>query len=234
MRSSPIAFCLAFSFFLLCIPCVELLANPLPAFFDGDFTNWSYDVLLESGAGTGSMTRESTGGNGGAFLSVSTQSGWESAMWVVMWSSDLLWEPAIAGPLDSLLLVIEEKEIVSAGDGQNLKLAVIQGGATYLAPLSPWLTGGGTGTTWEPLVFDAVTADDFARVPPWPYDAGDKPDFSASGEPMYFGFMVGVSSVLDPRVHGYDNYELILFTAVTAVGPEVESSSWSGVKTLYR
>jgi hypothetical protein len=100
--------------------------------------------------------------------------------------------------------------------------------------LTPWLTGSGTGTTWQPVIFAAVTADDFARIPPWPYDAAQKPNFSASGGPITFGFMAGVSSVLDPRVHGYDNYELIIYTAVTAVDPGVESSSWSGVKTLYR
>lgn len=234
MKLSPLVFCLASSLFLLCFPCVELCANPLPAIYDGEFTSWSYDVLLESGAGAGSMTRETTGGNSGAFLSVSTQSGWELAMWVVMWKDDVDWIPSRDGVIDSLLFVIEEKEIASAGAGQNLKLAVIQDGTTYLAPLSPWLTGGGTGTTWESLVFDPVAADDFARIPPWPYDANQNPDFSTGGGPIQFGFMVGVSSVLDPRIHGYDNYEVIIFTPVTAIDPDVEANSWSGIKILYR
>ena len=234
MRPYPIVFCLAFFFCLLCFPCVELLANPLPAIYDGDFSNWSYTVLLQSGAGAGSMTRETTGGNPGAFLSVSTQSGWDLAMWVVMWNDDITWDPGTDGVIDSLQLMIEEKEISSFGDGQNLKLALIQDGNTYLAPVSPWATGGGTGTSWEHLMFDPVTPDDFARIPPWPYDPNARPDFSSTGGPIHFGFMVGVSSVLDPRVHGYDNYEVVIFIPVVGIDPDASVSTWSQIKTLYR
>ena len=80
------------------------------------------------------------------------------------------------------------------------------------------------------MFIGSVTANDFVEVPPWPYNPTEKPDFSASGGPITLGFMVGVSSVLDVRCHGYDNYEVIVHTPWIGIEP----NTWSRVKTLYR
>jgi hypothetical protein len=216
----------------LCLLGADASANPLPSFDDGEFLSgtWSHVVLLEGGVGAGTVTRQTSGGNPGAFLEVSTQSGWDLHMWVAMWKNDIYWDPSEYGPADSLGFMIDEKAISSFGSGQNIKLLVVQEGRYYLAPLVPWTTTSGTGTTWETIIFDPVTEDDFGEIPPLPYDPTGKPDFSSTGAPVYFGFAVGVSSVLDPRIHGYDNWTVWLYVPPVAV----ESETWSRIKGQYR
>jgi hypothetical protein len=116
---------------------------------------------------------------------------------------------------------------------EHSKGLVVQGGRYYGAPLDPWsqhLTG--TSESWETLVFDAAPDTNFGELPPVEFfDPDSTPDFSCSGQPMHFGFMVGNTYVEDPGYHGYDNWQI---TIVSGGPSSVEPSTWGRMKALYR
>ena len=209
--------------------------NPLPAFEDGEFPDalWSSQVVRQTGAGDATVTRHDTGGNPGAYLEISTWS--ESPQWIIL-SYAAPWEPRSFGPIESLTLQIDEKAVASSGDGHNLKLVVVQDGVPYFAPLVPSYSGGGTGTTWETLLFEPVEPDDFGGCPPpWPHDPTGRPDFSVDGAPLYFGFMVGLTGAApSPRIHAYDNWAVWRRLPAVSVGPSVAAEAWTRIKDLYR
>jgi hypothetical protein len=220
---------------VLLLSAAVALGNPLPAYEDGEFLEmlWSHQVMRQAGAGDGIVTRHETGGNPGAYLEISAWS--ESPQWTALWFA-AAWDPGEFGPIRSLFLQIDERAVSSAGDGQNLKLLVVQDGRYYLAPLEPAYTGGGTGTTWETLFFDPVEADDFAECPPpWPQDPSEHPDFSLDGAPLYFGFLVGLTGPVSvPRVHAYDNWAVWPQLPAVSVDPSIEPVDWSRIKEPYR
>ena len=220
---------------LVLLSATAAFGNPLPAYFDGEFPDfaWSHHVVWQAGTGDATVTRHDTGGNPGAYLEISTWS--ESPLWTVLWY-EAAWDPAEFGPIESLILEIDEKAVTSSGDGQNLKLVVVQNGRHYFAPLVPSYTGGGTGTTWQTMIFDPVTVEDFGECPPpWPHDPGERPDFSLDGAPLQFGFMVGLTGAASPaRVHAYDNWAVWPQSPAVSVAPGVEVEDWSRVKTHYR
>ena len=111
---------------ILCIPAVCAARNPGVVVMDGDFTDWSYVVLLESGAGTGTVTRLETGGNPDAYLQINTQSGWELHAWVLLWKDGVMWDPSDGCEIETIELEIDEKALNSFGAGQNIKLLVVQ------------------------------------------------------------------------------------------------------------
>jgi hypothetical protein len=227
--------CVSSSAVLLFFSAAVAFGNPLPAFQDGEFPEgvWSHHVVRQEGAGDGAVTRHEAGGNPGAYLEISTWS--ESPLWTILWYA-APWDPEVFGPIESLMLEIDEKAVASSGNGQNLKLVVVQNGRFYLAPLEPSYTGGGTGTTWQTLFFEAVDEDDFAECPPpWPHDPTERPDFSIHGAPLYFGFMVGLTGAASPpRVHAYDNWAVWPQVPPVSVDPSVESEAWSRIKGFYR
>ena len=215
---------------VLTLPGLCAALNPGVIISDGDFVDWSSAVLLESGMGSCYVTRSETGGNPGACLEISTASGWELNAWVVLWKDGVIWDPVDGCEIDYIVFQIDEKALDSFGAGQNIKLLVVQDDRYYIAPLDPWDTASGIETTWETHYIGACFANDFGEIPPWPPDSSEKPDFSQSGSPMKFGFAVGVSSVLDARVHAYDNWKI----TIECLPCPVEEVTWGVIKALYK
>lgn len=215
---------------IFCLPCLCASMDPGVIVMDGDFTDWSHVVLLQSGAGACTVTRHETGGNPDAYLEISTESGWELHAWVLLWKEGVVWDPADGCEIQTIEMEIDEKAIDSFGDGQNIKLLVVQDGRYYGAPLSPWVTPSGIETTWETHVFPPAYISDFGEVPPWPFDPTEVPDFTQTGGLIRFGFMVGVSSVLDAHVHAYDNWKI----TIECIPCPVEEETWGVIKSLYR
>jgi hypothetical protein len=203
--------------------------NPGVVIMDGDFVDWSWSYLLEGGVGACSATLNETGGNPDAFFEISTASGWELNAWVVLWKNGVMWDPSDGCEIDYIVLQIDEKALDSFGGGQNIKLLVVQDGKYYVAPLDPWNTGSGIETTWETHVFDPCYYDDFGEIPPWPPDDTSRPDFTQTGGFIKFGFAVGVSSVLDARIHAYDNWKVTIECSPCPV----EEATWGSIKALY-
>ena len=215
---------------ILCLPGVCAAFDPGVVITDGDFTDWSHIVLLESGVGACTVTRHETGGNPDAYLEISTRSGWELHVWVLLWKDGVVWDPADGCEIETIELEIDEKATNSFGAGQNIKLLVVQDGRYYGAPLSPWVTGSGVETYWETHVFDPAYVTDFGEVPPYQFDPAERPDFSQTGSPIKFGFAIGVSSVLDARVHAYDNWKI----TIECLPCPVEEATWGAIKALYQ
>lgn len=201
---------------------------------DGDFTNWQSTVVTE-GSGGAWITRVPTGGNPGAYLEIGTYSGWEQYTWALAWKDDYVWDPSVSGGILTVSMRIDEKAVDSFGGGQNMKLLVVQGAPGsyryYGGPLDPWGTGSGVEEYWITYPFDPMDAMNLGEVRADAFDPSQHPDFSSSGAPIRFGFVVGVSSVLDARVHAYDNWEI---TIEEEQPSPVLSTTWGRVRSLYR
>lgn len=195
---------------------------------DGDFQDWQSLVL---GSGSGDVTRVSTGGNPGAYLVMgsSNHSTNDICVWVLAYKPDFVWDPASDGPICTVEMAIDEKAISSFGEGQNVKLLVVQDGRYYGATLHPWFTGGGIDTTWETLHIGPATASNFFEATEACWDTTSTPDFSATGAPIQFGFMVGNTNTVTRVTHAYDNWCIWI-----DMGPSsTDASSWGGVKNLW-
>jgi hypothetical protein len=218
---------------LICILSLPGIALAIPPNVqDGNFTSsWAFDVLKEDPAQcTARFTHHSTGGNPDSCMEIATVTGSSTRVWALMWKTDYSWDPATDGSICYLRMEIDEKAIWSFGNGQNIKILVVQDGNYYGATFDPWPTNGGTGTTWETVSIGPAYVDNFFKVPPWPYDLDSKPDFSPSGGPMHFGFMVGNTSTQDTVFHCYDNWKIWIHLPPSAVEP----ATWGGIKALYR
>ena len=219
--------------FLACallLPSVSAALDPGVVITDGDFADWSYVVFLESGVGACSMTRLDTGGNPDACLEVSSRSGWELSVWTVMWKNGVEWDPSDGCEIESIQLEIDERGVTTAGQGHNVKLIVVQDGRYYGAPLLPWITVTGSELTWETHVFDPAFVTDFGEVPPYHFDPNERPDFTATGSPIKFGFATGNRSTLDANTHRYDNWKI----TIECVPCPVEEATWGTIKALFR
>ena len=217
---------------LLLLPFDVALGNPLPVWEDGQFVDgtWSHEVLVTPGEGNASVTRV-TGGNPDACLSVTTDA--TGPLWVALWC-DLAWNLG-DGAIEYLTLQIDEKAVMSAGSGQNLKLLVHQDGRNYVAPVAPVTTGTGSDPDWQTVLYPSLAASDFAEIPDWPGAPAAHPDFSAAGGLICFGFAVGVESTPFPLTHLYDNWFVFpMFTPVSVEPGSPARESWAGVKERYR
>jgi len=226
-RNPVIVLCLAC---VLCLPSVCAALNPGVVIMDGDFTDWSHVVFLESGVGACSVTRLETGGNPDACLEVSSRSGWELAVWTLMWKNGVVWDPSDGCEIETIQLEIDERGVDTFGQGQNVKLLVVQDGRYYGAPLDPWITVTGSETSWETHVFGLAYVTDFGEVPPYHFDPNERPDFTATGGPIKFGFAVGNSSILDAIIHRYDNWKI----TIECLPCPVEDATWGAIKALYQ
>lgn len=207
-------------------------AEATPTFVeDGDFQDW---VSLVVANGQAIFTRHSTGGNPGAYLEIATRNTeYEPVeVWALTYKPDYVWYPATDGPICQVGMVIDEKEIDSAGGGQNVKLLVVQGAKYYGATLDPWNVGTGTGTTWETIDIGSAPASNFFEAidsTGAAFDPTSKPDFSASGDPIQFGFMLGNRYVFNFRVHAFDNWRIWIETGPSSTEP----TTWSRIKSMY-
>ena len=211
---------------ILFLPGFDALADPVVTVGTGDFDNWSYVVFTE-GSGYGEWERWEDGGNPGAHLRIRTRTGSHQNTMVLSWENEYVWDPSVEGQIGCLTLQIDEKAIWSFGEGHGMKLLVVQDGRYYAAPMRKILTY--YETTWETLVLGPYGESDFGEVLPVEFNPDEKPDFSPSGAPLHFGFLVGNTHVLDAVTHAYDNWEV---TIVVGGLTPVESTTWGQIKAL--
>jgi hypothetical protein len=211
---------------ILCLPGIGLAISPTVE--DGDFsTGWDTDVLEETVGCLAGFQHCSTGGNPGPHMMITTETVMEAAVKAYMWKTDFCWVPATDGEICTVTMEIDERAEWSFGQGQTLWIVVVQGGEYYMACNTITLYE----QTWETFSLGPATFDDFVGAPPpWPYDPSVHPDFSAGGEPIYFGFMVGNRSTCDAVSHRYDNWRIW----VGLQPSEIDRGSWGGIKALYR
>jgi hypothetical protein len=187
--------------------CTSVIAADA-VFTDGEFSGWTYDNLAESGQSS-EGSRISTGGSPGAALrAVNHISGGES--WLYALDDDGSWNPASDGTIQEVQFSVDVIGVQGGGQGMGIHVVAWQDGKYYAAPTSVKVTG--YSGSWRTLSLPAYGAADFAFVTECTteaWDTTDNPDFSATGSPIEFGFMVGnQSSYSHDFISHYDNYQL--------------------------
>ena len=165
---------------------------------DGNFTNWSFGSYVLAGS-TASVTLESSGGNPGARLNITTNTGAGAFGYGI--KTDFSTSQSIVGAPYTLTL-----DILSGpgafGEGQGILLVVEQNGSVYGSNVSPLYTG--TATAWSPETFTGtLDASLFTNLSG---GGSANPDFT-SGVPTEFGFAGGNDRSGTLTMY-YDNFSL--------------------------
>lgn len=105
------------------------------------------------------------------------------------------------------------RRVVGEGAGALDRVALLQDGVVYRSAPSPT-----TGSAWQPAVFTGLTESAFLA------ENGDRPDFSANGAPIVFGYAVEHAGALTVT-HGIDNLQLRVRRVPPADGRGVLSVS---------
>lgn len=184
-------------------------------FIDTEFLDMNWEIFLASLSQESSHTfgQQAAGGNPGAYREMTHTNPVNTvepgmSTFVNILHRRLGWEynPAVSGAIDHIDMAMDRKifSITSGGIPQfNLAVGhvfrIYQDGAAYFA------TDGVTITDyeWETHSRVALRAEDFGSP-------GNRPDFSASGAPISFGFTRSntntAQSVEVVSVHGVDNF----------------------------
>lgn len=206
------------------------------SYSDGTFAtaDWTQVDVVQTGIATATYLRDTSGGNPGALTLVqyvvprSTFS-YQNDTRVADIATAFAYDPAVQGALGTMDFALDMRGIgnfftfTSLG---SVRPALLQGGKVYTvagADVAPVL-----GVDW-------ASAN-------WSFDAGDdwrsaaavieRPDFSASGAPIQFGFRWNIATFCtDPAgcrggslAVGFDNFSV---TALAAAAPVPEPGQWA-------
>jgi len=184
-----------------------------------DPANWSITIAWELYPGTSSAAFRNYlgGGNPGAFAGVSLHSTAPNAVAVIR--QGWIYDPATQGEILSISSSADLRLVRYSGlDGfVPYRPLILQNGNFFY---SIWAMGV-TSLSWTPYAFDnnLITSDRFIGVG---NASSLRPDFSANGAPIQFGFMVDHGTRLAPVDFelGVDNWRMM----ITAV-PEPQSAT---------
>ena len=221
------------------------LATPIFAstiYTDGTFTesNWQTVVLAQTGTMTQSVARAPTDGNPGDYVratfSAPASAGGQSigVANVGRYHNDFSWNPSADGPLGALKFSMDVKNFTKTGLSNDITLLwrpfLIQDGLAFSVNSSSLSVATGTGFTT--LNWDFTTASEWVGF----ININQRPDFSASGSTMVFGYRVQIPNLGCPAqassctagsiVDGMDNYRAEL-TAAEQTSGIPEPSTWA-------
>jgi hypothetical protein len=205
---------------LLVLGSIPLSASALPvSVADGTFadTDWSAAEILDtSGAATFAASQQIAGGNPGEFRQTQhSVPGAGQSIIVDQVFSGGHYDPAASGAIDHIDFALDVRFTGgSVGTSQvGYQLILVQGGVHYNAlstgavALGP---GGGAPGAWLSFSFPNLTRDSFTRV----FGSGpDRPDFSATGGDIRFGYMTQNTSI-DTAISttsGIDNWSVLVY-----------------------
>ncbi len=163
---------------------------------DGDFVDW-FDGFTFAG---GSSTTLASGGNPGAYRALILP-GVLSTVGTFQTASG--WDPAVDGPLDTVRF---RADIIGTNAPLDLSqptlvFAFTQGGGIYApSTAEPAFDL----MNWGPVESVDLAQADFEEV-----NAGTPPDFSASGDPIRFGFLGGAVNEAGTSF-SIDNFEVVV------------------------
>jgi len=169
---------------------------------DGDFTSWSsFSFVTDDptvvtpgpGTSTGSAVTVPTGGNPGAYLSLTETFTTGDTIWTGGIKTDYTYDPATQGALTSLGIKVDLRDPTFGATRATAWLLVVsQGGKRYYSvPFNAYTNSSILASFSE----NDLTSASF-DTNPWAGNFGVKPDgqspdFSSSGTPLEFGFMIG-------------------------------------------
>jgi hypothetical protein len=179
-------------------------------FRDGTLNQADWVVeQTQTGAG-GSVTRNqiATTGNPGSLLRIKTtvnagSNAGISGLLRYGTTLDTRYDPLVSGAIDSIDFSIDYRANAGSNVGQNLWVALKQSTSVYIAAVAST----GFSTDWQTRSVMGVRASDFTLIS----GAAGTPDFSRTGTPIRFGFVVansttsaGYNVTID-----YDNFNLV-------------------------
>jgi hypothetical protein len=190
---------------LLVLMCAWVLAGSQSLLAQTVFSDTEFDVMNDwtnvgpyvtpEGAMNAAFETEQalSGGNPGAFVEVtltrSTVSEGETYTWVAMINDTFSWDPSedADGPIGKIDFRMDNQ------GGGAWTIAVRQGEHTWFAQYRRIIN---YEQGWATLEIDCLQESDFVPLPGAEFVIGeqpDHPDFSADGEPLYFGIGLGLS-----------------------------------------
>lgn len=176
--------------------------------------DWLATVYFTSGGNpTHGESAAPSGGNPGAFRSMTHQVPLSSSIGVFHEFLPFTYDPAVSGAIDSLTYREDRIEFSPpfAGAAIGANPALIQGGVTYFGSNITF-----TNTSWATVQLHGLTSLSFTSA------INTHPDFTSSGGPIRFGFArsnTSTSSLGFGTFHGIDNWSFTLHGAA-AVGVE--------------
>ena len=209
-----LAFCVGY--FLLFAS--SITAHAETVIFDGNFApaDWTNTVVIGDnpgiggtgpGTSTGSVTRQTSGGNLGAFQ----QSTLNLVVGDVVFTYGLLTgfthDPATAGAILDLNFSLDlTNTSATVGGNSGWQLILEQDGNTYYSTPAQFFP---VFSDWTTYTLPGLTQADFDTD--WTAPAGtNQPDFSSAGSPIRFGYTIwaGVNGGTAVLVNGADNFSL--------------------------
>lgn len=213
----------------LCTPFVQ--ADTL-AFGEGEFDVAELEIELFNfhTGGDANTSQVLEGGNPGAYLRVNhmtneaTDPQDNAAIYVFHGFPAASVDPGVDGAVTSVdyswdVSALEESGFEAGFFGPALR----QGDRYYVSAGNLELVGGDL--NWRPVKRQGLTAADFGRIQDiLEIDPEADPDFSASGEPIVFGFFSAMAGALGgqglSQSHGFDNWQVVVETDAVRECPE--------------
>lgn len=157
-------------------------------------TDWTLTSFSSGNGGTATAAQVLSGGNPGAYRSVTdtlNSGGTPSVVLAASIYSPFTYNPAVSGAIASVDFS-EDAACISGcfGSGQSTGPALLQGGVIYVLGSSSVITG--PGSTFLNHSLSGLTALDFGAVSLTGFTFTDNtvhPNFSAGGAPIQFGFL---------------------------------------------
>lgn len=168
------------------------------SFTDGNFSDSDWSMMTFPSSPGGQFTEQiSAGGNPGAYKRVATIN--NNFTYNAHLRSGFTYDPSSSGAISSIDWSIDFKNYFSFGLGQGFYVALIQDGIIYHGSIqiTALLTG------WHSAPQSGLTSFMFTDG----ISGSAHPNFSASGNPMTFGFATSNGNAATIDV-GYDNYSL--------------------------
>ncbi len=190
--------------------CLSLFSAPCRAdvvVSDGDFSNWTFGAYTSgTGGPSASMTRETSGGNPGARLNVTTNTPGTSVAFGTGIKTDFSASAYLSGDAYTLTLDVLAG-LGSYGLGQFVDLTVEQNGVVYMSNYGLSAVTH-IPVTWTTETFSGIlTPGSFFNVSG---TGPSEPDFS-SGVATMFGFAAGNNQSSQLTMY-YDNFNLDVTT----------------------
>ncbi len=192
-------------------------------FSDGTFdpAGWGFETVV-LGAGGVSTPSQVPGGNPGDARQVINAVNGGGTVWGVSrfgTTNTTRYVPATHGAIQSVDFRIDHRFVSGFGaDGQAVMLAAKQGTVVFAA--APFVTG--SSGLWNTTQLTGITAAAFTPLD----NSSAVIDFSATGEPIRFGFAAGNSSQGGGYINTvvYDNFEVVV-RSVTGCYPNCDGST---------
>lgn len=201
-------------------------------FSDSTFNNADWNVhAVATGAAATSVGTQTGGGNPGTGREVTntlSQPALLYAMHAYGTTAATTYQPAIDGAIGTVDYTIDAQWLAGiGGQGHGIALGALQGMNLYYGIYS--ITG--SSGTWGTYANAGMTAADFV-----PFNGGPAIDFSASGAPIRFGFVVGNSAPDQPYFNTviYDNFSVTIHTIPSPAAGTLLALSLAGLTTSRR